>query len=105
MSVSSSLCADLTLTINNLRLVTASLENWYDLGRYDSGLGVPRDVFNKIYTSNKTEEEKKEALLWYYLDNVPMASWPSVAGAVYFMKDKAGLKAVKNFLQHTPGGQ
>ena len=105
MSVSSSLCADLTLTINNLRLVTASLENWYDLGHSQCGLGVPVDVRNNIRTSYKTEGERKEALLWYYLDYVPMASWPSVAGALYHMEDKAALQAVKNFLQHTPGGQ
>ena len=105
MSVPSSLCADLTLTINNLRLVTASLENWDGLGHYDSGLGVPAGVCNKINTSYKSEDERKKALLRYYLDHVPMASWPSVAGALYFIKDKAALQAVKNFLQHTPGGQ
>ena len=105
MSVSSSLCADLTLTIINLRLVTASLENWDGLGDYWGGLGVPSNVRGNIRTSYKTEEERKEALLWYYLDYVPMASWPSVAGALYSMEDKTGLQAVKNFLQHTPGGQ
>ncbi|CAI8036877.1 hypothetical protein GBAR_LOCUS20664 [Geodia barretti] len=39
---------DPTLTINNLRRVTSSVQDWYYLGHYDSGLGVPRPVLYEI---------------------------------------------------------
>ena len=94
-------CADPTLTINNLRLVTASVEDWYELGWYIGGLGVPLAVCDDIKdnTAYKTKEEKKEALLLYYLHTVPMASWPSVAGALHYREEKTALQAVKNFLK------
>ena len=91
-----SLSTDLTFTYNNLRLVMISVVNWYKLGGYDSGLGVPRAVLNEIKnnTAYKTEEDKKEALLQYFLKNVPMASWQKVAGALYRMKEKTALEAI-----------
>ena len=99
-------CADPSLTINNLRLVTASVKNWYDLGHYAGGLGVPEAVRDEIrYNTNyQTEEEKKEALLVYYLHNVPMASWPSVAGALHYREEKTALQAVKAFLKDIATG-
>ena len=101
------LCADPTLTINNLRLVTASVENWYDLGHYSGGLNVPVAVRDDISgnTAYKTEEEKKEALLLYYLHTMPMASWPSVAGALHYREEKTASQVVKIFLERTPAGQ
>ena len=99
-------CVDPTLTINNLRQVTASVEKWYDFGKYDGGLGVPGAVRRRIKnTANKTEEEKKEELLLYYLLNVPMASWANVAGALHFREEKTALQTVKGFLRNTPAGQ
>ena len=100
-------CADPTLTINNLRLVTASVKKWYDLGLYDGGLRVPVAVCDDIRgnTAYKTEEEKKEALLLYYLHTMPMASWPSVAGALHYWEEKTASQAVKIFLTNTPAGQ
>ena len=100
-------CADPTLTINNLCLVTASVKNWHELGRYRGGLNVPRAVRDDIKdnTAYKTEEEKKEALLLYYLHTVPMASWPSVAGALHYREEKTALQAITVFLKRTPAGQ
>ena len=100
-------CADPTLTINNLRLVTASVKNWYVLGRSAGGLNVPGAVCNDIKnnTAYKTEEEKKEALLLYYLHTMPMASWPSVAGALHYQEEKTALQAINVFLKRTPAGQ
>ena len=52
-----------------------------------------------------TKEEKKEALLRYYLDNAPMVSWPSVAGALHYRKEKTALQDVKIFLKDTAAGE
>ena len=37
-------------------------------------------------TAYQTEEEKKEALLLYYLHTMPMASWQNVAGALHYQE-------------------
>ena len=100
-------CADPTLTIKNLRRVTASVKNWYDLGRLDGGLDVPAAVCDGIRdnTAYQTEEKKKEALLLYYLHTMPMASWLDVAGALHYQEEEKALQAVKDFLKGTPPGQ
>ena len=102
-------CADPTLTINNLLQALASVHDWYYLGcggvYGGGGLGVPGAVCNEIRDSAdyQTEEEKKEAMLLYYLRTVPQPSWQTVAGALYGVKEVTALEAVKVFLKHTPG--
>ena len=83
-----------------------SVVNWYELGHYISGLGVPYAVLVEIKnnTAYKTEEDKKEALLRYFLKNVPMASWQKVAGALYRMEEKTALEAVKAIMILRPTG-
>ena len=100
-----SLPADPTLTINNLRLVTSSVQNWFDLGNYDYGLGVPPPVLNEISDNPAilTEEDKMTAMLQYFLNNVPMASWQKVAGALYWRKEEKALQAAKKFLTVSRG--
>ena len=75
------------------------VKNWYDLGDYYYGLGVPKTMRNEIRDSPayQTEDERKVALLQYFLVNVPMASWQSVAGTLYWMKEKTSLQLVKPF--------
>ncbi|CAI8042070.1 hypothetical protein GBAR_LOCUS23370 [Geodia barretti] len=90
---------DPTLTINNLRHVTSSVQDWYDLGNYDYGLGVPPPVLDEIKEEPVlTEEEKKTKVLLYFLHNAPMVSWEKVAGALYWRKEERALQAVKQFL-------
>ena len=99
-----SLCVDSTLTINNLRTVTSSVRNLYDLGDYLYGLGVPHTVLSEIIDNPAmTEEDKRTEVLLYFLRNVPMASWERVAGALYYMKEERALQAVKKFLTVSTG--
>ena len=98
-------CADPTLNYNNLRRLTASVKNWYGLGNYLSGLGVPHAVLDEISTAYQTEERKKDAILLYFLKNVPMASWQRVAGALHYWGEKTALEAVRAFTIFTPAGQ
>ena len=88
-------------------MVTTSVKKWEKLGDYYCGLGVPGAVINKIKsnTAYKTEEEKKEALLLYYLHTVARASWQNVAGALHWMEEVTALEAVNVFLQSTPAGE
>ena len=99
-----SLCADSTLTINNLRTITYSVRDLYDLGHYRHGLGVPHTVLNKIRDNPAmTEEDKRTEVLLYFLRNDPMASWERVAGALYRMEEERSLQAVKKFLTVSTG--
>ena len=101
-----SLPADPTLTINNLRLVfTSSVQDWERLGNYHYGLGVPLAVLTEISANPAilTEEDKMTAMLQYFLNNVPMASWQKVAGALYQMKEEKALQAAKKFLTVSRG--
>ena len=79
-----------------------SVKDWYRLGNYFYGLGVPVSVCdgNNHSTDYKTEEEKKEALLKY---NVSMASWQTVAGALHCWEEKKALQMIKPFLP--PSGE
>ena len=83
----------------------ASVKNWYDLGNYNSGLGVPYAVLNEIRANRayQTDDEQKVALLQYYLDNMAMASWQSVAGALHWREEKTALQIVKIFLTPAAG--
>ena len=104
-SLCPTLCADPTLNIDNLRLVMVSVKDWYHLGWYIGGLDLPGAVCDDIRSSHvyKTEEEKKEALLLYYLLNSPKASWQYVVGALHYMEEVTALKAAKAFLKYTRG--
>ena len=79
-------------------------------------LGIPDILVGKIFkqteeVTQKTEEDTHEtveaqtkAALLYFLENVPMASWQLIAGALFFVKEEKALEEVKkNFLKHTPG--
>ena len=99
-----SLCADSTLTINNLCTVTSSVRDLYGLGNYLYGLGVPPHVLSEIRANPAmTEEDKKTEVLLYFLRNVPMASWERVAGVLYWRKEERALQAVKKFLTVSTG--
>ena len=50
-----------------------------------------------------TKEDKMAALLQYFLNNVPMASWQKVAGVLYSMKEETALQAAKRFLTVSRG--
>ena len=82
----------------------ASVEDWYSLGDF-YGLAVPLAARNEIRHNPElqTEDDRKRALLCYYLHNVPMASWQSVAGALYWREERRALEAVKKFLTVSAG--
>ena len=74
-------------------------------------LGIPfgaLEEIGKAADSHETEEAilfeaELKAFLLYFLQNVPMASWERVAGALFSMKETKALEEVKKFLKHTPG--
>ena len=107
ITISPTPCADPTLNIKNLCEVMASVMEWYDLGCYFGCLDVPNAVRDAIRANPayKTLEEKREALLLYYLRTVPLASWQHVAGALHYRGEATALQAAEVFLKYTPAGQ
>ena len=107
ITVSPTPYADPTLNIKNLCLVMASVMMWCELGWYPGGLTVPYSVCAAIRANPayKTDEEKREALLLYYLQTVSVASWQHVAGALQYREEAKALQAVKDFLKHIPAGE
>ena len=97
--------SDPTLNLHNMCLVMTSVKDWHSLGEFVPGLGVPISVRDEIRDSTdyKTEEEKKAALFQYFLDNVPMASWKTVAGALHWREEEKALQMVQAFLP--PSGE
>ena len=76
------------------------------LGDYEYGLGVPQTVLYDTKQSGNpdmTEEDKKTAILQYFLNNVAMASWQRVAGILYYREEETALQEVKKFLTVSRG--
>ena len=76
-----------------------------DLNDLDACLGVPGSVYLQIMEnpSYSTEEERREAMIAYFLNNIPLASWATLAGRLYWKERSVSLEAVRKYLHHTTG--
>ena len=77
---------------------------WSGLGLLD-WLGVPASVAVQITTnqSNSSHIEKRMAVLQYYHQTVPGASWGRIAGVLWYLQEQTALKTVRQYLPHKPG--
>ena len=68
-------------------------------------LGVPYSVYFQIIDnpSYSIEEERREAMILYFLNNIPLASWATLAGRLYSEEQSVSLEAVRKYLHHTTG--
>ena len=71
----------------------------------DVCLGVPDLVYYPIKAnpSYPTEEGRREAIIVYFLNNIPLASWATLAGGLYREEKSVSLEAVRKYLHHTTG--
>lgn len=74
--------SDDTLTNINLFSSLDGVTDWYSLGVW---LRVPDSKQNEIKTTHKTEVQRLESLVMYYLNHHPAPSWREVAHALYRM--------------------
>lgn len=101
-------CTDPTLTVDNVnRVISETVKNWDD-GVYAYGLAgellVPLTVQESIKKQYTSMELQKKALVNYWINFLFNASWATLAGALYFLDEKAALKiCVKEFLQMDQG--
>ena len=76
-----------------------------DLDDLNRALGVPDSVYPQIKAnpSYSTQEERREAMILYFLNNIPLASWATLAGRLYRKEQSVSLEAVRKYLHHTTG--
>ncbi len=92
--------SDPTLTEEKVYRVMGEVRDWWLVG---VSLGVPSSRMYKIDDTHSTEEGKKCALVYYYLQTVHDASWEKLAGALYYCQEDSALAVVKK-LFHSPRG-
>ena len=68
-------------------------------------IDVPDSVYWQINAnpSYPTEKKKREAIITYFLNTIPLASWAILAGLLYYWEDHVSLEAVRKYLHHTTG--
>ena len=100
-SLISSLHSDTSFTLVNVLHATSDVE--YDDLR--GCLVVPATVYAQINAnpSYPTEEKRREAMVAYYLNIAPVASWATLAGRLYYWGKRVSLEAVRKYLHHTTG--
>ena len=99
---------DPTLSLENISTVTATLpieEVNYLSGSELGGivLGVPGSKCREIHRQSSTDAEEREALIRYYLNYSPYASWSHLAGKLYQRQHLEALSAAKKFIKTEPG--
>ena len=92
---------DASFTLHNVYQVTSTLD-YFDLS---DCLKVPDSVYVQIKAnpSYPTEEKRREAVISYYLNTIPLASWVRIAGWLYYWEKHDSLEAVRKYLHHTTG--
>ena len=53
--------------------------------------------------SYSSEEEKRVAVVQYYLQTVPGVSWGRIASVLWQMEEHTALESVRQYLPHTHG--
>ena len=68
-------------------------------------LGVPTSVRNQIRQdpSYSSEDERRMAVLQYFLQTLPGVSWGMIAGVLWFLEEHTALETVRPYLPHKPG--
>jgi len=102
MLVPNSYVTEPTLTCENILEVLKSVDPklWDDLA---FALRVPASIRDQITKQFHTPEQKREALVTYWLQVVPNASWEMLAGALYFWENSKAVEATKKFLPEVKG--
>ena len=93
--------SDASLTPQNIFQATS----YVGYGVLRDCLQVPDTVYYQITAnpSYPTEEKRREAMIVYYLNTTPLASWDRLAGELYRWNEYLSLEAVRKYLHHTTG--
>ena len=91
---------DSTLTITN---VTRVLEREKSVGGPGDVLDVPLTVLDIIRGDYATPEQQKNAMVSYWLQSMPNASWNVLGGRLHLYKEMTALEPVKQYIQNPAG--
>ena len=94
------LYSDANLIVQNIFQATSNVD--YDV--LSNFLEIPGSVYLQI-TDNLSDptDKKREAMIVYYLNTIPCASWSTLAAALYYWEKQISLDAVRKYLHCTTG--
>ena len=75
--------------------VMGDVGEWEVVGRY---LGVPTPKIAEIQLQSSTETEKRRAVVQYWIQYVPHASWGRLATAFYMTGEERAAVMAKQYL-------
>ena len=82
--------------MENVREVMAEVGHWVRVG---DGLGVPRSKRQEIKQQSSTEREESLALVDYWVNTDPRASWEKLGMVLYQWGEERALAVTKQYLQ------
>ena len=86
-----------------LVMVIEALEAVNDVEGLDTSLGIPLSIRHKIKEEHESPEERKKAVINYWLLYVPNASWSTLAGSLWYLKKEKALEKVQRYIQKAAG--
>ena len=87
--------SDPTLTVEKVMEVMRDVGEWEVVVRY---LDVPTPKIAEIQLQSSTETEKRRAVVQYWIQYVPHASWERLATALYMRGEKRAAAMAKQYL-------
>ena len=92
--------SDHSFTCQNISMVTATVDD-HKLAEFV--LEVPRSIQDKIREKTSTFADFREGTIEYYVQYSSQATWPELAGRLYWEKCGEALAAARKFIKRTPG--
>ena len=66
-------------------------------------LQIPPGKRSEIQQKSKTELDRRQTLIQWYLDCSPFADFTDLAGKLYYLEETSALDQVKRYVQTVPG--
>ena len=64
---------------------------------------IPLSLRRKIAEQSESEEERRNALVHYWLKTSPYASWQWLSGWCHYDGEESAVSAAKRYVQRAPG--
>ena len=86
-----------TATVNNDRRLA------YDVLRVPGSIQAEITIQNEIRKKTSTSADFRAGVIEYYVQYSPRATWPELAGELYFQECGEALAAARRFIKRIPG--
>lgn len=91
---------DTTLTFLNVSIALGTLMDWDYLSIL---LGISGQRCSLIESQHSTPDQRREAVISWWLSISPHVSWKWLAGRLYHKEEKSALEAVMKYVHVPPG--